>query len=162
MIGCSNESVEKTNFFIHENGKDIYYNCERYNDMLKDIDDFKEIINNIVKSFNEVINGRRNVNYINQMASEELLDKEEYNSFSKIIPQDTELKIKSSKVTTQKIHGLVYDKDKNVIKVYVKIESEENNKNGIITVANNQTYIFSVKEEGMTLIDYHLSQFIKE
>lgn len=164
ITGCSNISNNLTNqvdkatqYYIVENETKIYYDDANF---ITYIPDFYSIVNKTIKSFNEVKEGKRNLDFVNKIASKKLIESNGYKLFSKKVPKDTELKIINSNIVDYSIVTLIHNKDENLIKIHISIETEEENENGVVIVKNNQTYVYHIDNNKIKLHDYHLEQHI--
>lgn len=162
-VGCSNANKlnkdgKETEYYIIENGKKIYFESFKFID---DIHKFGSILNSTVKSLNEVKDGKRDLRFINEIESQELKEDEYHKIFSSLVPRESELRTINVQVESYKITGLQYDKDQNMIKVYLRVKTNEEQKDGLIKVENNQTYIYKLENGKLLLKKYDLSQYLR-
>lgn len=153
------KSVQKTHYYVIEKGNKTFY--EDFKSM-EDLKSFKSIIENTVKSFNEIKNGKRDLEYVNKIASYDLKNCDEHKNFSKLDLAKDELKIINSRITDFQIDGIAYDKDEKTIKIYLYVENEQKQKESEYTlkVYENQTYVFKLENGKLVLLRYSLSEHI--
>lgn len=160
MVGCNNGSLkaQHTTYYVIENEKITYF--ENY-EFTKDIPSFDSILKSTIKSLNEIKDGKRDLTFVRSMESEELKSDPDYKVFLEAIPGHSELKIKKADIKNYKITGVEYNKDENLIKVFIEIETKEVQDESVINVLNNQTYIFKVEKDKLLLTKFHLSQHLQ-
>ncbi|MEG0775449.1 hypothetical protein [Clostridium sp.] len=160
MVGCKSGNLKEqhTTYNVIENGKKTYF--ENY-EFTKDIPSFDSILKSTIKSLNEIKDGKRDLTFVRSIESEELKSDPDYKVFSKSIPGDSELKIKKADITNYNITGVEHNKDENLIKVFIEIETKEVQDDSVINVLNNQTYIFKVEKDMLLLTKFHLSQHLQ-
>lgn len=160
IVGCSRGSSKEqhTTYYVIENGKKTYF--QNY-EFTKDIPSFDSILKSTIKSLNEIKDGKRDLVFVRSIESEELKEDPYYKVFSKSIPGDSELKTKKADIKNYNITGVEYNKDENLIKVFIEIETKEVQNHSVINVLNNQTYIFKVERALLQLTKFHLSQHLQ-
>lgn len=165
MMGCNrlDTNITKSNsndskFYIVENNIKTYFKDYEF---MKDLHDFDSVLKNTIVSFNEIKDGKRDFLFINQIESEELKKNREHQIFKEIIPGEGWLKTVRADINEYKVTALYYDKDQNLIKVYIKIERYEKYNGGDVKVLDNQTYIYKIENSKLLLKEYHLSQHLK-
>lgn len=161
IFGYSYISVERekdeTKYYIVEGEKYTYF--EDF-DSMGNMFDLNSVLNKTIKSLNEVKNGKRDLDFIREIKSEEL----ENDVLNRI--NDSRGKIKNFNIDVKKyyINGLVYDKDEKIIKVFIRTEKEGDYKEGeprFLTMYDYQTYIYKIKEDRLFLLKYSLYQYIE-
>lgn len=164
LVGCSNTNTSKiklnkkeTKYYVCENGKKTYYIDYKF---MKNIFEFDSILKSTVKSLNEIKDGKRDLKFISEIESEELKKDDKHKSFIKNNPGESELKTISSDINNYTITGLQYDKDKGLIEVFIHIETNDKQKDGLVKVINNQTYIYKIENNRLFLMQYDLSQYL--
>ncbi len=163
IVGCSNANKlngddKETEYCIIEGGKKTYFQNSEFID---DIHKFESILSSTVKSLNEVKDGKRNLNFIYEIESQELKEDEQHRIFSSLIPGASELKTINIEVESYRITGLQYDKDQKMIKVYLRVKTNEEQKAGLVKVENKQTYIYKLENGKLLLKEYDLSQYLQ-
>lgn len=166
ILGCNPKNKafdsnisQKTNYCVVEKGNKTYY---KDFESITGLNFFKSVIENTIKSFNEVKDGKRDLEYVDKIASDELKNSKEYKKFSEINLENSELEITSSEVTSYQFDGVEFDKDENIIKIYIYVENNQKQKEGEYTlkVYDNQIYVYKLGNESLTLLEYNLSEQI--
>lgn len=163
IVACSNTDKANTNeeqmgYFLVENGEKIFFRDAGF---VKDVPGFDSILRSTVKSLNEIKDGKRDLHFITEIQSEELEQDEEYKAFLDLIPEKSEVRTIRADIENYKITGLRYDKDQNLIKVFIKVVTKEKQKDGSVNVLNNQTYIYKIINNKLLLTKYDLSQHLQ-
>lgn len=156
----SDNAENKTNYYIIKDSKKTYFSDYQSMDSLNN---YRSEIDKTISAFNEIKDGKRDLSYIDKVASKDLKNSEQYKTFLKSVPGENELKCIGSDIVNSQIEGAVYDKDTDTLKIYAYIERSEKQKDSgqTLSVFDNQTYIYKVDGNNLTLIKYDLSQHIE-
>lgn len=164
VSGCNskNKALEsnickKTSYCVIEKENKTYY---KDFESITGLNLFKSVIEDTIRSFNEVKDGKRDLEYVDKIASDKLKNSKEYKKLSKTNLKNNELSIICSEITSYQFDGVEFNKDENIIKVYIYVENNQKQKESEYTlkVYDNQTYVYKLENESLTLLEYNLSE----